>query len=43
MTTVEIYLHDLTPEKQKEILEASGCGPDDNWEICPLAIVEYEN
>ena len=40
---VEIYLKDLTPDKQKEVLEASNCGPDDNWELSPLAILEYED
>lgn len=42
MNTVEIYLKDLTPEKQQEVLQASGTGPDDNWELSPIAILEYE-
>ncbi len=40
--SVEIYLSDLTPEKQKEVLETSGCGEDDNWELSPVAILEFD-
>lgn len=41
--TVEIYLSDLTEEKQQEVLEASNLSSEDNWELSPLAILEYED
>jgi len=41
--TVEIYLSDLTEEKQQEVLEASGLSSADNWDVSPLAILEYED
>jgi len=43
MSTVEIYLSDLSEEKQQEVLEASGTTEDDNWEISPIAILEYDD
>lgn len=41
--TVEIYMSDLTEKKQQEVLEASGCSSSDNWDVSPLAILEYED
>ena len=38
---VEIHLSDLTPEKQKEVLETSGCGEDDDWGLSPVPILEF--
>jgi hypothetical protein len=41
---VEIYFKDLIPEKQIEVLELYGYKheSDGNFEIMPLAILEYE-
>ena len=41
--SVEIYLSDLNAAKREEVLRESGCGPDDNWETAPLAILEFED
>ena len=43
MNTVNVYLWDLSPEKQKEVLKASGTTEDDNWELSPLCILEFED
>ena len=42
MKTVEIYLDDLTPEKQEEILEALG-GEDGNYDVFPIVTLEFED
>lgn len=38
--TIEIYWYDLTEKKQKEILEETG--DNHNWDVFPLATMEYE-
>ena len=38
--TIEIMWDDLTPAKQQEILEA--LGDNNNWDICPITIIETE-
>lgn len=40
MKTIEIYFDDLTEEKQAEIQEAGG--GDGNYDVNPLAIIEFE-
>lgn len=40
--TVEIYLKDLLPEAQRRVLLAAGATADDNWELSPIAILDYE-
>lgn len=40
MPTIEIYLDDLTEEKQKEILDK--LGDNGNYDIFPIATIEYE-
>ena len=44
MKIVEIYFSDLKPEAQKRVMEAAGMSDesDGNFEIAPLAILEYE-
>lgn len=37
---IEIMWDDLTPEKQKEILEI--LGDNNNWDICPIAVIDVE-
>ena len=37
---IEIYLSDLTIEKQKEILEA--IGDNGNFDLFPIAVLETE-
>ena len=40
--TIEIYLQDLTPEKQKEIIEAIG-GNNGNYDVFPIASILIED
>lgn len=40
MLQIEIYWDDLTPEKQKEILNL--LGDNGNYDVIPLAIIELE-
>jgi len=40
MPTIEIYWDDLTEEKQKEIL--SKLGDNGNYDVMPIAVIEYE-
>lgn len=44
MNSVEIFFKDLSPKKQQECLDAAGYeSPDDgNWDIIPLASVDFE-
>jgi len=44
MKEVEIYFHDLSEEKQKEVLGAFEIEkPEDmNWDVIPLAIINVE-
>ena len=37
---IEIYWNDLTPAKQKEILEK--LGDNGNWDVIPLVVIEVE-
>jgi hypothetical protein len=43
MANIEIFFHDLSPTKQKEILEAVGVErPEDmNWDVFPLDSWEF--
>ena len=41
MKTIEIYLQDLTAEKQAEILEA--LGDNGNYDVFPIATLEFED
>ncbi len=41
MKTVEIYLQDLTAEKQAEILET--LGDNGNYDVFPIATLEFED
>ena len=41
MKTIEIYLQDLTPEKQAEILET--LGDNGNYDVFPIATIEFED
>ena len=40
MKTIEIYLQDLTAEKQAEILEA--LSDNGNYDVFPIATLEFE-
>ena len=40
MIQIEIYWNDLTPEKQKEIIET--IGDNNNWDVFPIATVDIE-
>ena len=42
--TVEIFFADLSEEKQQEILETTGYRTESegNFEICPIAVVDFE-
>ena len=43
MRSFEIYFSDLTTEAQDRLLDALQTTEDDeNWEICPLAVIERE-
>ena len=44
MKTIEIYLRDLSEEKQKEIIEAYGIekAEDANWDIFPITCIDIE-
>ena len=40
----EIYFHDLTEEAQEALLTELGTtGDEENFDICPLAIIERED
>ena len=41
MKTIEIYLQDLTAEKQAEILET--LGDNGNYDVFPIATLEFED
>ena len=41
--TVEIYFKDLTEEAKERVLQAAQATADDNWELAPLAILEFSN
>ena len=41
MKTIEIYLQDLTAEKQAEILET--LGNNGNYDVFPIATLEFED
>ena len=41
MKTIEIYLQDLTAEKQAEILET--LGDNENYDVFPIATLEFED
>ena len=40
MIQIEIYWNDLTPKKQKEIIET--IGDNNNWDVFPIATVDIE-
>ena len=40
MKTIEIYLQDLTAEKQLELIET--LGENGNYDVFPIAIIEFE-
>lgn len=40
MITIEFYWDDLTPKKQKEILEITG--DNCNWDVIPIAVLHLE-
>lgn len=40
MIQIEIYWSDLTPNKQKEIIET--IGDNNNWDVFPIATVDVE-
>jgi hypothetical protein len=44
MKTIEIYFSDLTPDKQKEVLEIIGEDNEKemNWDIIPMAVIEVD-
>jgi hypothetical protein len=42
MKKFEIFIQDLTPEKQAELIELLG-GENGNYDIIPLAIIEIED
>lgn len=41
MSTIEIYWNDLTPEKQKEILDIQG--DNGNYDVTPIATIEVKD
>ena len=45
MAQLEIYFDDLIPETKLEVEWLYGLEPgeDNNWEVSPLAILEYED
>lgn len=42
MATFEIYIQDLLPDKQQELIEFLG-GDNGNYDVFPLATLEEEN
>lgn len=42
MKIIEIYLDDLTPEKQQEIFEALD-GEDGNYDVFPIVTLEFDD
>lgn len=44
MKTIEIMWDDLTPDKQKEVLEIIGEDNEKemNWDVIPMAVIEVE-
>ena len=42
MKIIEIYLDDLTPEKQQEIFEVLD-GEDGNYDVFPIVTLEFED
>lgn len=44
MKSVSIYLHDLTLEAQKKVLDAAGIknAREANWDVFPLTELEFE-
>lgn len=40
MITIEIYWDDLTPEKQREIMDL--LGDNHNWDVFPMATLDIE-
>lgn len=42
MVTIEIMWDDLTPEAQKRIQKALSITDNGNWDISPIAVLEFE-
>ena len=42
MRVIEIFWDDLTPAKQKDIQETLGIDDNNNWDVCPLALLEID-
>ena len=44
MKSVEIFFKDLSKEKQEQVVEAAGVGwgDENNWDVCPLTVIDFE-